>query len=48
MIDHQKLAENVYKTTYEDGGSVLVNYNTYDVRVDGVLVEALDWAVVTP
>lgn len=48
MIDHQKLAENVYKTTYEGGGSVLVNYNTYDVRVDGVLVEALDWAVVTP
>lgn len=46
MIGHQKLAENVYRTTYEGGETVFVNYNTYDVRVDGVLVKALDWAAV--
>lgn len=27
IVNHEKLAAGVYRTTYEDGGSVVVNYN---------------------
>lgn len=27
IVNHEKLAAGVYRTTYEDGGSVIVNYN---------------------
>ena len=34
IIDHQKLADGVYQTTYEDGTSIIVNYNS-SVYSDG-------------
>ncbi len=43
---HEKLAENVYKTTYEDGTQVAVNYGDNAVRVNGKTVDAMDFAVV--
>ncbi len=42
---HEKLADNVYKTTWESG-YVVVNYNDYDYVVDGVVIaKANDFAV---
>lgn len=40
MIDHVKLNEGVYKTTYENGNYVIVNYNDTRVTVDGNTIEA--------
>ncbi|MGN1081900.1 MAG: DUF5696 domain-containing protein, partial [Acutalibacteraceae bacterium] len=42
---HELMQYNVYKTTYA-GGSVLINYNDYDVEIDGVTVKALDFTVI--
>ncbi len=44
IIGHTELQYNVYKTTYKTG-SVIVNYNNYDVEIDGVAVKALDFTV---
>ncbi len=44
--DHAEVAENVYSVTYSNGKTVLVNYNQQKVTVDGVDIEALDYAVV--
>ncbi|OAX48536.1 MULTISPECIES: DUF5696 domain-containing protein [unclassified Paenibacillus] len=40
MIFHEKLAEGVYRTNYENGVFVIVNYNQTAVRADGSVVEA--------
>jgi len=34
ITDHQKLADGVYQTTYEDGTRIIVNYNS-SVYSDG-------------
>ena len=46
ITGHEKLAENVYKTIYEDGTAVAVNYGDKAVNVNGKTVEAMDFAVV--
>lgn len=43
IIDHQKLQSGVYKTTYEHGQYVIVNYNHSRVTVDGRKIEALGY-----
>ena len=48
MIDHRKLAENVYQTTYEDGTRIIVNYGEDEYRVGELAVGSLDYAVVRP
>ncbi|MBO0991683.1 DUF5696 domain-containing protein [Bacillus sp. SD088] len=45
MIGHEELARNVYKTTYENGTEVIVNYNRKAKEIDGVLIEGLDYLV---
>lgn len=45
ITDHRKLAEGVFKTTFEDGSSVIVNYNTDPVVQDGKTIEAQDFIV---
>ena len=45
MTDHQKLAENVSRTVYEDGTQVYVNYTETDYDADGVRVPARDYVV---
>ncbi len=45
MVAHEKLAENVYKTTYANGVAVIVNYGDAAYTADGVTVNALDFAV---
>jgi len=43
---HEKIAGGVYKTTYEKGKEIIVNYNSKAVEVDGIRIEPLDFKVV--
>lgn len=45
ITSHESLAVNVYKTTYESGMSVIVNYNSKPVEVMGVEVPAFGYHV---
>ncbi|WP_051318531.1 DUF5696 domain-containing protein [Cohnella thermotolerans] len=45
ITDHRKLMEGVYRTTFEGGKSVTVNYNPYAVTVDGREIKVQDFAV---
>lgn len=42
---HEILAEDVYKTTYENGVSVIVNYNQEPVTVEGLTIPAKGYQV---
>jgi len=42
---HTKLAESVYRTIYEDGMQVLVNYSNRAVSIDGQMIQAKDYVV---
>lgn len=46
IIGHEKLAEGVYCTSYEDGTKVIVNYNKEDVQYKGSCVKAQDFLAV--
>lgn len=43
IVNHEKIQANVYRTTYENGTTVTVNYNSSDVVIDGVTVPATDF-----
>ncbi len=47
MVNHERLDPNVYRTTYENGKQVIVNYNTVDYFVEelGVTVAARGYYV---
>ncbi|QYR21414.1 hypothetical protein KZ483_27725 [Paenibacillus sp. sptzw28] len=45
IIGHEQLQKNVYRTTYEDGTYVTVNYNRKPVQVDGMQLEAYGYSV---
>ena len=45
IIGHEKLASGVYKTTYEDGTKVYVNYNDSAYNENGIQVEANNFTV---
>ncbi len=45
IYSHEMLQENVYKTCYENGIEVVINYNQYDVEVGGCLVAGRDYYV---
>ncbi|WP_409347172.1 DUF5696 domain-containing protein [Paenibacillus sp. MBLB4367] len=42
---HEKLADNVFRTTYEKGKTITVNYNDQAVTVNGVRIEAQGYVV---
>ncbi|HEY8350102.1 MAG TPA: DUF5696 domain-containing protein, partial [Clostridia bacterium] len=44
--NHEKLAEGIYKTTFEKGKEIVVNYTPRRVEIDGTTVEPLDFKVV--
>jgi len=44
IVSHSKIAENVYRTDWENG-SVIVNYSSEDVTINGITVEAKNFAV---
>lgn len=45
IVQHEKLEEGVYATTYSDGSQWVVNYNRRDVSVAGKEVKALGYAL---
>jgi len=45
IISHQKIEDGVFKTVYENGIYVIVNYNRTPVTVEGVRVEAEDFYI---
>lgn len=47
IVKHERLELNVYRTTYEDGTEIIVNYNNYDVVADGKTVGTNNYIVVT-
>lgn len=46
IVDHARLAEGVYRTQYEDGCAVIVNYNSDPVTVDGLTVDGLGFLLI--
>jgi len=42
---HRTIDKDVYETTYEDGTTVIVNYNGYAINVEGKDVEAMGYLV---
>jgi hypothetical protein len=40
ITNHEKLLENVFKTTYSNGSYTIVNYNGYDVDIEGTVVKS--------
>lgn len=46
ITGHERLAEDVYCTTYEDGTRVIVNYSGQEVQYQGSTVHARDFLVV--
>lgn len=45
IVDHEKLSSGVYKTVYENGKVVLVNYNYADYDYNGTKVPKRDFVV---
>lgn len=43
MSNHEQLAPNVFRTSYSNGTTVIVNYNSEAVTVDGVTVSGLNY-----
>ncbi len=46
MTGHERVAFNVYRTTYENGDTVVVNYGDAPVQVDGVTIPGRDFALI--
>ncbi|MDQ6420014.1 DUF5696 domain-containing protein [Paenibacillus sp. LHD-117] len=40
ITDHRTLQENVVQTTFENGASIIINYNKTAVQVNGIRIEA--------
>lgn len=45
ITGHEQVAKGVYKTTYESGKSVLVNYNYEDYNYEGTVVPQRDFVI---
>ena len=45
LSDHEKLADGVFKSTYENGVYFIVNYNREPVTADGRRIEAESYAI---
>lgn len=45
ITDYRKLADNLYKTVFEDGSSVTVNYDVDDITADNVTYKARSYTV---
>lgn len=46
ITKHKKLEDGVYKTTYEKGTEIVVNYNQEPVTVNSITIPAKDFAIV--
>ncbi|HHW09443.1 MAG TPA: hypothetical protein GXX29_05670 [Firmicutes bacterium] len=45
IVDHGRLADDVFQTVYEDGTRVIVNYQDEEFTVDGITIPALDYVI---
>ncbi|TDQ41034.1 DUF5696 domain-containing protein [Aureibacillus halotolerans] len=45
IVQHEKLSDDVYKTTYENGVYTIVNYNEESTTIDGTTVGGHDYIV---
>lgn len=45
ITDYEKLSKNLYKTTFEGGATVIVNYSERNIEFDGVVYEANSYVV---
>ena len=43
IVKHEQIAKDVYKTTYENGTSIFVNYDDKDYNANGIKVAAQDY-----
>lgn len=46
IVGHERLSNNLYKTTFENGSTVYVNYGVKDSSVDGVVVGGKDFVYI--
>ena len=46
MIRHEKLAEDLYASTYDNGTVIYVNYGDREQNAEGIAVPAMDYVVV--
>jgi len=46
IVNHERLAENVYMSTYENGTKIVVNYGSEAYRNNGITVDARDYLVI--
>ena len=45
IIDHRRLADDVYKVTFEKGKTIVINYNREPVTVEGITLAAESYHV---
>ncbi|WP_337104412.1 DUF5696 domain-containing protein [Paenibacillus sp. YIM B09110] len=45
IVNHRMLAKGVYQTTFEQGKTIIVNYNDTESNVDGITIGAKDYLV---
>ncbi|MFW5787826.1 MAG: DUF5696 domain-containing protein, partial [Halanaerobiales bacterium] len=45
IIGHERLTKNVYKTTFEEGQSIIVNYNREEVEIDNYILEPRSYKI---
>src|SRR5690554_2949927 len=43
IVDHERLAPNVFKTMYSNGVEIIVNYGITNATVDGITIPSLDF-----
>ena len=46
MLEHTKVAADVYRVRYDNGMTVYVNYNSADAEADGLTIPAMDYLVI--
>jgi hypothetical protein len=47
ITEHEKLEEDIYRITYDNGSRVYINYRHDTARVEGIEIPPMDYAVVT-
>ena len=45
-MNHEKLAPSVYKTTFDNGQAIIVNYDDRPADVGGVAVDAMSFRLI--
>ncbi|HCZ24137.1 MAG TPA: hypothetical protein DHV05_04695 [Acholeplasmataceae bacterium] len=46
LINHERLANNVYRVTYSHGLVLVINYNLSPMTVNSITIPAMDYVVI--